>query len=206
MLYTFEMRMVKNRPPTSRLSDGELVALCLKGDRGAFGRLVKRYQGRIHAMAAAGTGDREAARDVTQNTFLKAFQALATLKDTERFAAWIGKIALRLVMKHQQEKKTRKELHGDQVLASQRASSPSAEEEASARELRFVARRLISELPEELRAIAGLRYMESLTLKEIGRMVDLPLSTVQTRLERAREMLGTSLRRIHKERTDDEQP
>ena len=75
-------------------TDQVLLDLALGGDADSFGRLVERWQGRVFGFIVRYTGDREDARDLTQDTFAKAYQNLARLSDPTSFPAWVYKIAL----------------------------------------------------------------------------------------------------------------
>ena len=75
-------------------TDQVLLDLALGGDADSFGKLVERWQGRVFGFIVRYTGDREDARDLTQDTFAKAYQNLGRLSDPTSFPAWVYKIAL----------------------------------------------------------------------------------------------------------------
>ena len=77
------------------LHDAELIQRTLAGDESAFGFLVDKYKGSVHALAYRKFGDFHTAEEITQDTFLKAYQKLSTLKDPARFPGWLYVIAAR---------------------------------------------------------------------------------------------------------------
>ena len=79
-------------------SDAELIRRTLDGDASAFGFLVDKYKGAVHALAYRKIGNFHTAEDITQDTFLKAYQKLHTLKDWRHFPGWLYRIASRLCL------------------------------------------------------------------------------------------------------------
>ena len=75
--------------------DIELISRTLEGDDNAFSELVKKYQKQVHALAWRKVGDFHIAEDITQDTFLKAYQRLHTLKEPHQFVGWLYVIATR---------------------------------------------------------------------------------------------------------------
>lgn len=76
--------------------DAQLVHRCVAGDEDAFTTLVKKYQKSVHALAWRKIGDFHIAEEIAQDTFLKAYEKLSTLKNPSRFAGWLYVIANRL--------------------------------------------------------------------------------------------------------------
>lgn len=75
--------------------DVELIQNSLTGDENAFAKLVRKYQKQVHALAWRKVGDFHIAEEITQDTFLRVYKKLATLKDPRRFAGWLYRIAAR---------------------------------------------------------------------------------------------------------------
>ena len=93
-----------------RNDDIALVRYTLAGDETAFATLVEKYQKQVHALAWRTIGDFHIAQDITQETFLKAHQKLATLEDPQRFSGWISAIAKRCCLAWFREKRLDSEL------------------------------------------------------------------------------------------------
>ena len=89
--------------------DAQLVNRCLSGDENAFTVLVKTHQKNIHALTWRKVGDFHIAEELTQDTFLKAYEKLATLKNPNQFAGWLYVIADRLCIAWHRKQKPRME-------------------------------------------------------------------------------------------------
>ncbi len=85
--------------------DAELIERSLAGDQGAFAALMRKYQKQVHALAWRKIGDFHIAEEITQDTFLKAYQKLATLKNPKLFAGWLYVIANRQCIAWLQKKR-----------------------------------------------------------------------------------------------------
>jgi len=86
-------------------NDIELIKRTLEGDDTAFGFLVDKYKGAVHALAYRKLGDFHLAEEITQDTFLKAYQNLGNLKDATRFPGWLYVIAARCCISWQRKKR-----------------------------------------------------------------------------------------------------
>jgi len=187
--------------PLARLGDGELVTRCLQEEREAFGVLVDRYQRYLYALALARVGgDRETAKDVTQEAFLAAFRALGSLEQPDRFSSWLARIAVNLAVKARRRGDVREAVLAGAASSRDGAPQDTTGREVHRREQQRLARKLLRELPEDLRPIVTLRYMESMTLKAIGELLDMPLSTVQGKLLQARRLLQAAVRSLREEK------
>lgn len=88
-------------------SDAELIKRTLDGDETAFGFLVDKYKGAVHALAYRKVGDFHIAEEITQDTFLKAYQKLRTLKEPKHFSGWLYVIAARCCISFNRKKRLR---------------------------------------------------------------------------------------------------
>ncbi|MFQ6057676.1 MAG: sigma-70 family RNA polymerase sigma factor [Anaerolineae bacterium] len=178
------------------LTEGELIARTLEGDKGAFGALVQRYEGAIFNMAYRMTGQREAARDLAQETFLRAYRALGSFQQDKPFAPWLYRIAINLCL-NWQKKRRLPQVSLDLPLATAEGEvALELPDETAAPEVVFARREFqarlrqeIAALPPDFRAVIELRHFEELSYQEMAQVLDVPLSTVKTRLFRARRML-----------------
>jgi RNA polymerase sigma-70 factor (ECF subfamily) len=168
--------------------DADLVARSLGGDSQAFELLVERHQKVLFNVALRMLGDREDARDATQNTFLKVYQKLETFDPAHRFFSWVYKIMLNECLN---------------VLRARRPFAESAEAEPStfegpfeafeAEERRQRVQAALLALPREYREVVVLRHFGGLAYDEIAATVGLPVKTVKSRLYTARHRLGQLL-------------
>lgn len=168
-------------------SDEELVEACLAGEASAFDVLVARWEDRIRGAAFRFLASEDEARDVAQETFLKAYRGLSGFKREARFSSWLYQIATNLCRDRLRRRKTRPLVSLDAledagpVIVETR---PGAHERLAARDLADAVRRAIHALPEEQREVVILKQYQELTFLEIAQALDVPVSTVKTRLYR----------------------
>ena len=133
---------------------------------------------------------RQDAEDVAQEALVRAYQNLASLRDRERFRAWLVRICWRMAIDHRRSGKRR--LLREQAAASE----PQADAEDLAAQSEFRGRmwRAIDELPEPLRVVAVLAGIEGYQMNELAALLELPEGTVKSRLHQARKRLAEVLR------------
>lgn len=168
-------------------SDEELVAQSQGGDLDSFNQLVVRWERPIYALAYRVIGREEDARDVAQETFLRAFRALKGFKGQAKFSSWLYRITLNLCRDWiRREKRTPLAQAPEGIdlieLAGEGTVSESIEELVGRRELGRAVSKAMAMLPEEQRTAIILKEYHGLTFQEIAELLDCPLSTVKTRL------------------------
>ena len=169
------------------LTDDELVAKSVGGDAESFNQLILRWERPIYALAYRVIGREEDARDVCQETFLRAFRALPGFKGQAKFSSWLYRIALNLCrdwIRRQRRAPVMQMPEGIDPgeLAAERGPVESIEELVSRRELSAVVEEAMALLPEEQRTAIILKEYHGMTFQEIADMQGCPLSTVKTRL------------------------
>ena len=174
--------------------DAQLVHRCLAGDDSAFTRLVKKYQKRVHALAWRKVGDFHIAEELAQDTFLKAYEKLGTLKNPSQFAGWLYVITNRLCIAwHRKQKPSMESLEttsGAEIEEmSYRHYEDEAREQASVESRRERVNALLEKLPESERTVVTLHYLGEMTSKAIGEFLGVSPNTVRSRLQRARNRL-----------------
>ena len=174
--------------------NAHLVNQFLTGNEGAFTTLVKKYQKSVHALTWRKVGDFHIAEEITQDTFLKAYQKLGTLKNPKQFAGWLYVIADRLCIAwHRKQKPPTESLEttsGDEVEASSyRHYEDEQREEASIEHRQGYIRSLLEKLPESERTVVTLHYLGEMTVKEISKFLGVSANTIKSRLQRARNRL-----------------
>lgn len=168
-------------------SDEELVEACQAGEASAFDVLVGRWEDRIRGAAYRFLGSEDEARDVAQEAFLKAYRGLAGFKREARFSSWLYQIATNLCRDRLRRRKARPQVslealeEAGPVIVETR---PGAHERLLARDQAERVRRAIDALPEEQREVLILKEYQELTFLEIAQALELPVSTVKTRLYR----------------------
>ncbi|HEY3886593.1 MAG TPA: sigma-70 family RNA polymerase sigma factor [Vicinamibacterales bacterium] len=182
-------------------TDEELVARSRGGDLDSFNQLVLRWERPIYALAYRVIGREEDARDVCQETFLRAFRALGGFKGQAKFSSWIYRITLNLCrdwIRRERRQPVAQAPEGIDIveLASQKAvPAESIEDLVARREIGQAVARAMADLPAEQRTAIILKEYHGLTFQEIADMLECPLSTVKTRLYQGLTVLRRELER-----------
>ena len=179
-----------------REDDVQLIHDVLSGDDAAFNTLVEKHQKSVHALAWRKIGDFHYAEEITQDTFLRAYQNLSTLRNPSQFLGWLYVIANRLCLNWLRKHKPARRLQSledtpvEEVAKSAYASYILEQRETEATEHRFeIVKKLLEKLPESERTVMTLYYLGEMTTKEIGRFLGVSVETIRTRLYRARKRL-----------------
>ena len=179
-------------------TDEIIVERALTGDAEAFGEIVRRWERRIFALTYGMLGREEDARDATQETFLAAFRNLRGFRGEAKVSSWLHRIAVNQCITRQRRSKVRSEsaLEDEQEgsFATPRSNSPARV--AEGRQETLAVRRAINSLPVELRQVVVMKEFEELTFREIAEALDLPLSTVKSRLYTAMKQLQLRLQKF----------
>ena len=183
------------------LSDEQIVERALAGDADAFGEIVRRWERRIFALAYSMLGREEDARDATQETFISAFRNLRGFRGEAKVSSWLHRIAVNQCITRQRRVKVRGETALEDETEQDRASffAPAQESPAHAAEhgeRTAMVRRAVNALPTELRQVILMKEFEELTFQEIAEALDLPLSTVKSRLYTALKQLRMRLGKL----------
>jgi len=168
-------------------TDEELVARSIGGDSESFNELVLRWERPIYALAYRTIGREEDARDVCQETFLRAFRALPGFRGQAKFSSWLYRIALNLCrdwIRRERRAPIVQPPEDVDVMELAAAAEPteSIEDMVARKDLSRAVERAMALLPEEQRTAIVLKEYHGLTFQEIAELVGCPLSTVKTRL------------------------
>jgi RNA polymerase sigma-70 factor (ECF subfamily) len=182
-------------------SDEIIVERALTGDAEAFGEIVRRWERRIFALTYGMLGREEDARDATQETFLAAFRNLRGFRGEAKVSSWLHRIAVNQCISRQRRSKVRSEAALDDEEEKHASSfvtsvSYSPARVAEGRQETLAVRRAINSLPVELRQVVVMKEFEELTFREIADALDLPLSTVKSRLYTALKQLQMRLQKF----------
>ena len=182
--------------------DAQLVNQFLTGNENAFTTLVKKYQKSVHALAWRKIGDFHIAEELTQDTFLKAYQKLSTLKNPNQFAGWLYVIADRLCIDwHRKRKPLIESLETTSEAEIEESSYRHYEDkqrkESSVEQRHRRIRSLLEKLPESERTVVTLHYLGEMTYKAISEFLGVSPNTVKSRLQRARNRLKEQENMIH---------
>ncbi|HTM39344.1 MAG TPA: sigma-70 family RNA polymerase sigma factor, partial [Terriglobales bacterium] len=183
-----------NEPVSDELS---LVQAAKKGDVGAFGELVKRYDRNVFRIALHITQNREDAEDVVQDAFLKAYENLEQFQGQSKFYTWLVRIAVNEALMKLRRRRPERMVSLDQEVQTEEDSmprevadwSPNPEQLYNEAELRDILGKTIQGLPPGFRTVFVLRDVEGLSTEETAQALELSVPAVKSRLLRARLQL-----------------
>lgn len=181
----------------SREADTQMVLAVREGDTTAYRGLVEKYQTRVYQMVYGMVRNREDARDITQDAFVKAYDNLHRFRLESSFYTWIYRIAMNLAIDFLRKRQRRGTSEFDEDIAQRDGDGGISDvhnQEGPARSLerkRLYARIMdaMEELPEDQRQVILLRELEGLSYKEIAEVMEIPEGTVMSRLYYARKKL-----------------
>ncbi|RKY69183.1 MAG: RNA polymerase subunit sigma-24 [Candidatus Latescibacterota bacterium] len=186
---------------SSAASDAELFSEIAKGDTAAFNKIVSRYQARLLNFVYRFTGDRETARDIVQETFLRIYRKRKEYRSTANFSTWIFTIAGNLAKSELRHRKRwhlipiNKETDQD-ILAEIANQSLGPNHMAEKKAIERHIQQAIEALPPKYREAVILRDIEGLPYEEIAQIVGCPVGTVKSRVNRGRLQLQNKLEQI----------
>lgn len=177
--------------------DLRLVGRVLQGETDAFEGLIRRHQQRIYATVYHMTANHEDATDLTQETFIKAFQALKSFKGDASFYTWVYRIAVNKTLNHLKKRKQRSfmslndldsQVENDPELVAL-ISDKTPRREAALAELQEKLNASLLKLSEPHRLVVTLHDIQGLAHEEIARIMECNVGTVRSRLFYARQQL-----------------
>ncbi len=181
--------------------DQALVERVQKGDKKAFDLLVIKYQQRVMNILSRYVRDPAEVQDLAQETFIKAYRALASFRGDSAFYTWVYRIAINTAKNFlvaQGRRPPRDDVEASE--AEQYAGADGLQENASPErillkdEIGEMVFKTIDELPDDLKTAITLREIEGLSYEEIAEAMSCPIGTVRSRIFRAREAIDEKLR------------
>ncbi len=194
---SFIQQLVMNK--TFKFTDEELIARFQDGDEQSYIELVKRYKDRLINFVFRLVNDRDQAEDIIQDTMLKLYTHKHYYKSIAKFSTWIYTIAGNFAKTELRKKKTRKVTNNSQLGPEDRDYDPPSNDPNPEKlvESEFINTKIleaIEKLPEHFKVVTVLRDIEKLPYDEISNIVDVPLGTVKSRINRARIQLQKDLK------------
>jgi len=189
---------------TVALSDEQLVALTVKGDVSAFNEIVARWERRLYNFVYRYLGNAEDAKDITQESFVRAYSHLDGFRGQSKFSSWLYQIALNLCRSKLRRQKSHPTVSIDDreednplwALPDQR---PTPAEHTLEQERALAVREALAQLPEAQRTVIILKEYNGLKFREIAEILDTPESTVKSRLYHGLENLAQALGHLQAE-------
>lgn len=178
------------------LDETAVIRAARKGDRAAFGCLVKAYQRRAYAVAYSFVGNREDALELSQESFVRAYRAMDRFDTEMPFYPWLYRIIRNTCLNYIKKRRRRGETSLDQMMESgydARATGRGPEGEAELNGLSQSIQDAMKELTDDQREILRLRHFLELSYAEIATCLDIPQGTVMSRLHAARKSLRKAI-------------
>jgi len=181
-------------------SDSDLVRRCLRGDEEGCRLLVRRHERPVYHIVWRMVANTEDARDLTQETFVKAFRALEQFDQSRTFSFWINKIATNLAIDFLRKRRLRTVSidadpeDDDRRPPVLRDGAPLPDHQMEQKRMGELLGRLVEQLAPHYRIVIHLRHTQQRSYEEIAEMLDLPLGTVKARLHRAHNQLRAWVR------------
>jgi RNA polymerase sigma-70 factor (ECF subfamily) len=187
------------------MGDNELDLALVKrvqaGDNSAFDLLVRKYQHRIGAVVYRFVPDHAESQDIVQETFIRAYRALANFRGDAQFYTWLYRIAVNTAKNHLVAAKRRPptadvaaEDAEHHACAGRLHDHDTPEHNLLREEIEQTVTDTVAALPEELRQAITLREVDGLSYEEIAQLMQCPIGTVRSRIFRAREAIDARLR------------
>jgi RNA polymerase sigma-70 factor (ECF subfamily) len=177
-----------------------LAKLSRGGDRRAFAELVELYKDKIYHLGYRMLNQKQEAEDVVQETFLRVYTNLERYDENQKFSTWIYRIATNLCIDRLRKRKPSYSIDAEMtdgegsdwhsMLAS---DSVGPDEELILSETQQNIRQAIQTLPDKYKTVVILRYLHDMSLQEISDVLEMPVTTVKTRVHRGREFLRKKL-------------
>jgi len=182
----------------TNLSDEQIVEIAVDENPDAFGEIVKRWERKIFALCFGMLNREDEASDAAQETFISAYCNLKNFRGEAKVSSWLHRIAVNQCLTTKRRAKTRSEGFLDEesnadekVFIAPSHLSPARTTEQNER-LRLI-RQAVGSLPEDLRQVIVMKEFEEMTFQEISDTLDVPLSTIKSRLYTALKQLRMKL-------------
>lgn len=190
-------------------NEERLIEACKQGDREAFRQLFELHKDRVWSIALHFIGDETAARDITQQVFLKLFTAINQFRGEAGFSTWLYRMVANACMDEQRRRrrflsfdffKTGNEINAmDEQQAKQLEQAPAQEDSHAQLELSAAVKSAVKELKPKLRIAILLKYFEGLSYEEMAAALGCSAGTVASRLNRGHKELARRLQHLRSE-------
>jgi len=184
----------------TREQEAQIVRRVLQGDVNAFEKLVTEYEKAVYAIAQRMTGNPEDAADMTQETFIKAYNSLQSFRGDSKFSVWLYRIASNVCLDFLRSRSRKQTVslsveddEGEEAQLDIADESQSPEVLLERGLTRNAVRRGLDALPPDYRQILLLREIQGLSYDEISAALGIDIGTVKSRIFRARKRLCTFL-------------
>jgi RNA polymerase sigma-70 factor (ECF subfamily) len=185
----------------TNLTDEQIVKLAIEENPDAFGEIVNRWERKIFALCFGMLKREDEAKDATQEAFIAAYKSLSRFRGEAKVSSWLHRIAVNQCLTRKRRDKRRSESFFDEsesadekVFTAPDNLLPSNLSEKNERIL--AVRQAVQTLPPELRQVVIMKEFEEMTFQEISETIEMPLSTVKSRLYTALKQLRLKLQSV----------
>ncbi len=181
-----ETQSVDTFPPDGAVSDARLVEEVRRGDKSAFEPLVRRYENRLMSVLLRFVRDRDLARDLAQETFLRVYERLDQFDPSRRFGPWLFRIGVNLALDYLRKRRRRiwPSLFSDSRI--EKGPDPAVADPREALDLSQEVRKVLESISEKYRTVLILRDLENFSTSEIAAILHRKEATIRWRLAEAR--------------------
>jgi RNA polymerase sigma-70 factor, ECF subfamily len=173
----------------------DLIEACKRGDSSAFRQIYEMYKDKVYSLGFYMTGDKEAAKDITQQIFMKVFTSILTFQHRASFSSWLFRLAVNVCRDYQRSAQRMKIFSSgltNSVVAYEPA--PTMEESLCKEYALEMVQRVVRKLSPKLRSVIVLKYIEDLSYSEIAELLGCSIGTVSSRLNRSHKILAEELK------------
>lgn len=185
---------------TAARNDETLVEASLRGDRDAFGELVRKYQTFVQSVAFSRTGNLTCSEDVTQQTFVTAWNSLHKLRNPRKFPGWLAGMARNLARREARlrARECHEPIRDDTQMRTLESAGlqSSPLQQCIAREEQHLVERALTALPQTYREPLILYYRQDKSVSDVARLLNLSENAVKQRLARGRKLMSRDLRHL----------
>lgn len=170
--------------------DEELVCRIVDGEKHLFSEILNRYRDKVAGLIFSITNSRDELEDIAQEVFIAVYKNLGAFENRSQFGTWIYRITVNKCRDWQRRTYSRRALEFLGLVGADRASPSTAE----GMEDQETVRAAVRALPEKYGIVIILYYYHDLSCQEISEVLGIPKKTVETRLIRGRNQIGTRLK------------
>jgi RNA polymerase sigma-70 factor, ECF subfamily len=173
----------------------DLIEASKRGDPSAFKQIYEKYKDKVYCLGFYMTRDKEAARDISQQIFLKVFTSIMTFQHRASFSSWLFRLAVNVCRDYERSVR-RMKLFSASIPNPPTVydTGPSAEEELCKERAAEIVQRVVMKLSPKLRTVVVLKYIEDLSYSQIAELLGCSIGTVSSRLNRSHKILAEQLK------------
>lgn len=187
--------------PDESFEERLLLDRCRKGERNAFDELMRRYERRVYSFAYRLCGNHADASEIATDTFVRVYNSISRFRGDSSFITWLFRITTNIFLDERKRQRARPQQSLEEIIELEESSvrrqvedtGPTPDQVALSAERTHMLQQAIESLPEYQRVMIVMYHQEDRSYEEIAEVLDLPVGTVKSRLNRARLALRDRL-------------